>query len=128
MYYLTIFICIAIVNSIVTLIRAFIFAYGGVKAAIVLHDRLLNSVMQTALLFFDLTAFGIIINRFSSDVFNVDDALPFTLNIFLAQLSGLMASLIVTVYGMPWIFILVVPLIIPYYLIQVRTVIRFSYL
>ncbi|KAI2795848.1 Multidrug resistance-associated protein 7 [Blomia tropicalis] len=118
MYYLTIFICIAIVNSIVTLIRAFIFAYGGVKAAIVLHDRLLNSVMQTALLFFDLTAFGIIINRFSSDVFNVDDALPFTLNIFLAQLSGLMASLIVTVYGMPWIFILVVPLIIPYYLIQ----------
>lgn len=117
--YLYIFICIAIFNSLVTLVRAFIFAYGGVKAAITLHDRLLTSIVKTSLLFFDLTAFGIIINRFSSDVFNVDDALPFTINIFLAQLSGLAASLVVTVWGLPWIFFLIVPLIIPYYLIQV---------
>ena len=92
------------------------------KAAIVLHDRLLTSVLKTSLLFFDLTAFGIIINRFSSDVFNVDDALPFTLNIFLAQISGLVASLVVTIYGMPWIAFLVFPLVIPYYFIQVCSI------
>lgn len=119
MTYLYIFIGIAILNSIFTLVRAFIFAYGGVQAAVALHDRLLSAVLKTSLLFFDLTAFGIIINRFSSDIFNVDDALPFTLNIFLAQLSGLAASLAVTVYGLPWILLIVLPLVIPYYFIQV---------
>ncbi|CAG2120050.1 unnamed protein product, partial [Medioppia subpectinata] len=49
-------------------------------------------------LFFDLTAFGRIINRFSSDVFNVDDGLPFTLNIFLSQMYSLLASLLITRY------------------------------
>lgn len=121
MTYLYIYIGIAILNSVFTLIRAFIFAYGGVKAAVALHDRLLTAVLKTSLLFFDLTAFGIIINRFSSDIFNVDDALPFTLNIFLAQLSGLAASLVVTIYGLPWILLIVLPLVVPYYFIQVRT-------
>lgn len=118
MTYLYIFIGIAILNSVFTLIRAFIFAYGGIKAAVVLHNRLLTTVLKTSLLFFDLTAFGIIINRFSSDIFQTDDALPFTLNIFLAQVSGLAASLVVTIYGLPWILIIVLPLIIPYYFIQ----------
>lgn len=117
--YLYIFIAIAFVNSLITLVRAFIFAYGGVCAAVTVHDRLLNTVMKTSLAFFELTSFGIIINRFSSDTFNVDDALPFTLNIFLAQLSGLIASLVVTIFGMPWIFFVIVPLIIPYFYIQV---------
>lgn len=122
LHYLYIFIAIAFVNSLITLVRAFIFAYGGVCAAVTLHDQLLKSIFHTTLTFFDLTSFGIIINRFSSDTFNVDDALPFTLNIFLAQLSGLIASLVVTIFGLPWIFIIIIPLALPYFYIQVRVV------
>src|SRR5699024_2251176 len=40
-------------------------------------------------------------------------------NIFFAQLSGLIAGLVVTTYGLPWIILVVLPLTIPYYLIQV---------
>lgn len=43
-YYLSIYIGIAVFNSIISLIRAIAFAYGGVKAAKFIHDRLLNSV------------------------------------------------------------------------------------
>lgn len=118
MFYLFIFIAIGIGNSIITLIRAFLFAYGGVQAAINVHDQLLESLFQTSTLLFDLVSFGILINRFSSDMFNVDDALPFTLNIFLAQLSSLLIGLFVTIYGMPWISIVFIVLTIPYYMIQ----------
>lgn len=117
--YLYVFISIGIVNSIITLIRAFLFAYGGIKAAIKIHKILLNSLFKSSLLFFDIISFGIIINRFSSDLFNVDDALPFTLNIFLAQLSSLIFSLIITTYGMPWILVIFALLFIIYYFIQV---------
>lgn len=117
--YLYVFISIGIVNSIITLIRAFLFAYGGIKAAIKIHQILLNSLFKSSLLFFDLISFGIIINRLSSDLFNVDDALPFTLNIFLAQLSSLLFSLLITSYGMPWILIIFTLLFIIYYFIQV---------
>lgn len=117
--YLVVFICIAGINSVLTLIRSFIFAYGGVVAALRLHTKLLTKVLRAPVLFFDLTAFGRIINRFSSDVFNLDDALPFNLNIFLAQLYSLMASVFITVYGLPWIALVIIPLSIPYYYIQV---------
>lgn len=43
-FYLAIYISIAIFNSAISLVRAFIFAYGGIKAAKFIHDRLLNSV------------------------------------------------------------------------------------
>lgn len=44
-FYLAIYISIAIFNSIIALIRAFTFAYAGIKAAKSIHTRLLNSVI-----------------------------------------------------------------------------------
>lgn len=117
--YLIVFGVIAGINSVLTLIRSFVFAYGGVVAALKLHNQLLTKVFRAPVLFFDLTAFGRIINRFSTDVFNLDDGLPFTLNIFLAQLYSLLASVFITVYGLPWIAVVIIPLSIPYYFIQV---------
>ena len=117
--YLIVFGCIAAINSVLTLIRSFIFAYGGVVAALKLHTDLLLKVFRAPVVFFDTTAFGRIINRFSTDVFNLDDGLPFTLNIFLAQLYSLLASVFITVYGLPWIILVIIPLSIPYYFIQV---------
>lgn len=44
-YYLSIYIGIAIFNSLIALVRAFAFAYAGIRAAKFLHNRLLNSVI-----------------------------------------------------------------------------------
>ena len=48
---------------------------------------------------------GRIVNRFSSDLYTVDDSLPFILNIFLAQVVGVIGPIVVTVYAVPWIII-----------------------
>lgn len=48
-YYLAIYIGIAVFNSIISLVRAFSFAYAGIRAAKLIHDRLLNSVLFVSL-------------------------------------------------------------------------------
>lgn len=48
-YYLGIYSGLALTNSLLTLIRAFIFAYAGIKAAKYIHKKLLNSVFYVSL-------------------------------------------------------------------------------
>ncbi|XP_053672965.1 ATP-binding cassette sub-family C member 10 [Anopheles nili] len=114
-YYLGVYTGLAIGNSLLTLVRAFIFAFAGLKAAKYIHDRLLNSVLYTKLQFFDVVPLGRILNRFSSDVYAVDDTLPFIMNILLAQFFGLLGALLISLYAMPWLGLLIIPLV-PIYL------------
>ena len=44
-YYLGVFASLALTNSAMTLARAFLFAYAGLKAAKCIHDKLLNRVL-----------------------------------------------------------------------------------
>ncbi|XP_012285682.1 multidrug resistance-associated protein 7 [Orussus abietinus] len=117
-YYLTIYGILAILNSVFTLIRAFIFAYGGIQAAISMHKQLLKTIIRAKVQFFDVQPLGRLLNRFSSDTYTVDDSLPFISNILLAQVFGLIGTIIVTVYGLPWIFLILVPLVPIYHWIQ----------
>ncbi|KAH8258579.1 hypothetical protein KR038_011973, partial [Drosophila bunnanda] len=114
-FYLSIFTAIAVTNSLVTLARAFLFAYAGIKAAIFMHENLLKKVMFAKFNFFDITSVGRILNRFSSDTNTVDDSLPFILNILLAQLAGLVGALCVSLYAMPWLGLVIIPMV-PIYL------------
>lgn len=92
--YLGVYAGLATVNSIVTLVRSFLFAYAGIRAAKCIHNRMLNNVMYARFQFFDITPLGRILNRFSSDTYTIDDSLPFILNILIAQLAGLIGKLL----------------------------------
>lgn len=46
-----------------TLIRAFSFAYGGLRAAVMMHDRLIVKIVRAPVSFFDETPGGRILNR-----------------------------------------------------------------
>lgn len=108
-------------NSVLTLVRAFSFAFGGLRAAVRVHDSLLSNLVNSTVLFFDRTPRGRIINRFdlilvslqisiglisshtffcrlSSDLYTIDDSLPFILNILLANFVGLLGVAIVLSY------------------------------
>ncbi|KAJ8985379.1 hypothetical protein NQ317_007535 [Molorchus minor] len=116
--YLKIYVEFACLNTIFTLFRAFLFAYGGVKAATKFHRLLLKSILKAKTTFFDITPTGRILNRFSSDTYTVDDSLPFILNILLAQFFSLLGSLMITIYGLPWICLILIPLIPVYHWLQ----------
>ncbi|CAG5133932.1 unnamed protein product [Candidula unifasciata] len=117
-FYLGIYGSLAGVNSIFTLARSFLFAYGGICAATVVHKRLLSAVLKAPLSFFETTPLGRIVNRFSSDLYAVDDSLPFTLNILLAQAYGMLGTLVITCYGLPWFAICLIPMGAVYFKIQ----------
>lgn len=117
-YWLGIYTGLAVTNSVLTLARAFIFAYAGIKSAKFIHDKLLTKVLYTRFSFFDITSAGRILNRFSSDTYTIDDTLPFILNILLAQVFGLLGALLVSLYAMPWLGLIIIPMIPIYFNIQ----------
>ena len=108
-----------------SLARAFLFAYGGICAAKNVHKRLFGVVMEAKTSFFDATPIGRILNRFSSDLYTVDDSLPFILNIFLARLFAVVGVLVICVYSVPWIVLLLVPLGFVYHDVQGRSLLGF---
>ncbi|XP_071595336.1 ATP-binding cassette sub-family C member 10 isoform X1 [Heliangelus exortis] len=117
-FYLVVYGSIAGANSLLTLLRAFLFAYGALRAATVIHSRLLQRALKATVTFFDTTPTGRILNRFSSDLYCVDDTLPFMLNIFLANVYGLLGMLVIIIYGLPWIGLVLLPLSALYFSIQ----------
>ncbi|XP_068088685.1 ATP-binding cassette sub-family C member 10 isoform X2 [Hyperolius riggenbachi] len=117
-FYLTVYGGIAAANSVFTALRALLFAFGAVRAATVIHTRLLQRMLRATVSFFDSTPVGRIINRFSSDLYCVDDTLPYLLNIFLANVFGLLGMLVMISYGLPWILPVLLPLAVLYYYIQ----------
>lgn len=118
-FYLTILVGIAAANTLFTVIRAFSFAKGGLVAAEKLHQRLLTSVLQLPVSFFDATPSGRILNRFSSDTSTADDSLPFIANIFLAQMFGLAGITIILCITEPLLLVAMLPMAILFRWLQI---------
>ncbi|KAM6939603.1 ATP-binding cassette sub-family C member 10 [Xenentodon cancila] len=117
-FYLTVYGSIASANTIFTALRAFLFAYGVICAASAIHNRLLDRVLKATTTFFDTTPLGRILNRFSSDLYTIDDSLPFILNILLANIFSLLGMLVVMSYGLPWVLVPLLPLTLLYHRTQ----------
>jgi ATP-binding cassette subfamily C (CFTR/MRP) protein 10 len=57
-YYLEIYGYISSAAVVITVVRSFLFAYAGLKAAERLHDWLLTRIVETHVSFFDSTPIG----------------------------------------------------------------------
>ncbi|EQC32351.1 hypothetical protein SDRG_10098 [Saprolegnia diclina VS20] len=85
-----------------------------------LHQRLFTKVLSAPVnTFFDLTPVGRILNRFSSDLDQVDSQLPFFGILFLQFLFQILAVAVVCAATSPFILILYLPLFYLFYKIQV---------
>ncbi|XP_068177281.1 ATP-binding cassette sub-family C member 10 isoform X2 [Antennarius striatus] len=117
-FYLMVYSSVAAANTVFTALRAFLFAYGVICAASVIHNRLLDRVLKATGTFFDTTPMGRILNRFSSDLYTIDDSLPFILNILLATVFSLAGMLVVISYSLPWVLVPLLPLALFYHRTQ----------
>ncbi|XP_058004711.1 ABC transporter C family member 13 isoform X3 [Hevea brasiliensis] len=108
-FYLVVLCIFCIVNSSLTLVRAFSFAFGGLHAAVQVHNTLLNKIIDAPVQFFDQTPAGRILNRFSSDLYTIDDSLPFILNSLLAHFVGLLGIAVVLSYVQVVFLLLLLP-------------------
>uniref|UniRef100_A0A0E0HPZ4 ABC transporter C family member 13 n=1 Tax=Oryza nivara TaxID=4536 RepID=A0A0E0HPZ4_ORYNI len=125
-FYLTILAAFGALNSFFTLGRAFSFAYGGLCAAIQIHADLLNNLIGAPVSFFDQNPSGRILNRLSSDLYAIDDSLPFILNIFVANFFSLLGTLVVISYSQVSFLLILVPLWLIYRNVQVGLALSYA--
>lgn len=114
-FYLGIYLMLSIALGIFTFFRSYRLAMFVVKAAEVLHNDLLRSILRAPMSFFDTTPLGRIVSRFSKDIYSVDlelgEAIEFVLFCTLTVFISILSIVVVT----PWFGIVVLPLAFIYF-------------
>ncbi|NWU91498.1 MRP3 protein, partial [Upupa epops] len=105
-------------QGLMVLICSFTLAVGGIKAARTLHAALLENKFHTPQSFYDTTPTGRIINRFSKDIYVIDEVIPPTIMMFLGTFFTSLSTMIVIIGSTPLFAVIIVPLAILYFFVQ----------
>ncbi|XP_020774879.1 ATP-binding cassette sub-family C member 3 isoform X3 [Boleophthalmus pectinirostris] len=109
---------LGIAQGILVMISSLTLYMGNIGAARRLHLNLVNNKLRTPQSFFDTTPIGRIINRFSKDVYVIDEALPATVLMFLGTFFVSLSTMIVIVSSTPFFALVIVPLTFIYVFVQ----------
>ena len=105
-YYLGIYAGIGFLSLGLTTLRLVTLFTGSLKASRRIHTQLLDRILEAKVRFFDTTPVGRIVNRFSSDLESIDQAVA-------PSLSFLLFSIIATVYVVILVSIITPAFIVP---------------
>eukprot|EP00123_Amoebidium_parasiticum_P018424 comp24199_c0_seq1/m.44437 comp24199_c0_seq1/g.44437 ORF comp24199_c0_seq1/g.44437 comp24199_c0_seq1/m.44437 type:complete len:1466 (-) comp24199_c0_seq1:528-4925(-) len=117
-YYLGVYCALGVAYAVASLLVNFILTYGGIRASRRLHNDMLQRVMRAPMSFFDTTPLGRIVNRFSKDMYTIDQAIPESLRSWLSCLVPVFGSLVVIGLSTPLFLVTVGPLLVLYMIIQ----------
>ena len=106
-------------QSILVLFSSFSLALGGILASRVIHRRLLVNILRLPMSFFDTTPSGRILNRFSKDIYTVDELLPRSVNFFMSMSFTVISTIFVISFATPLFMVVILPLAVIYLLVQV---------
>ncbi|XP_060577708.1 ATP-binding cassette sub-family C member 5-like [Ruditapes philippinarum] len=109
-FYTTIYGCSVAVIIVMTTLRAFVFMKVTLRASSNMHNDIFKKVMGSPMTFFDTTPVGRIINRFSSDLDEIDVRLPGTSEMFLQNSLLILFAIGIIASIIPWFLIALVPL------------------
>uniref|UniRef100_A0A673W8Z6 Canalicular multispecific organic anion transporter 2-like n=1 Tax=Salmo trutta TaxID=8032 RepID=A0A673W8Z6_SALTR len=109
---------LGITQGILVMVSSFTLAMGNIGAARKLHYALLDNKFHTPQSFFDTTPIGRVINRFSKDIYVIDEALPSTVLMFLGTFFSSLSTMIVIVASTPIFAVVIAPLTFIYVFVQ----------
>nr|XP_005494837.2 canalicular multispecific organic anion transporter 2 isoform X1 [Zonotrichia albicollis] len=109
---------LGLLQGLIVLISTFTLAMGGINAARTLHAALLENKFHTPQSFYDTTPTGRIINRFSKDIYIIDEVIPHTIIMFLGTFFTSLSTMIVIIASTPLFAVVIVPLAILYFFVQ----------
>ncbi|KAF9079138.1 Multidrug resistance-associated protein 1, partial [Mortierella sp. AD031] len=89
-----------------------------VRAADRLHAMLLNNILRMPMSFFDTTPIGRILNRFSSDIFSIDEMICWTFYDMFLFGTSVIGSLVVIATTTPVFLAIVPPVFVTYVLVM----------
>lgn len=97
----------------------FLYSINVIRSARIMHDRMFNAVMRSPMLFFETTPLGTILNRFSRDVYVIDEVLARVFGSFFRTLAGIVSMIAVISYQAPAFLIVLGPLLYLYRTVQI---------
>ncbi|XP_059720647.1 ATP-binding cassette sub-family C member 3 isoform X1 [Haemorhous mexicanus] len=109
---------LGLLQGLIVLICSFTLAMGGINAARILHAALLENKFRTPQSFYDTTPTGRIINRFSKDIYIIDEVIPPTILMFLGTFFTSLSTMIVIIASTPLFAVVIVPLAVLYFFVQ----------
>ncbi|KAI0840539.1 P-loop containing nucleoside triphosphate hydrolase protein [Hypoxylon sp. FL0890] len=117
--YLGIYFAFGVGSSALTVVQTLIlWIFCSIEASRKLHERMATAIFRAPMSFFDTTPAGRILNRFSSDVYRLDEVLARTFNMLFVNLARSGFTLIVISVGTPAFVALIIPLSAVYYWVQ----------
>lgn len=92
--------------------------FCSINSSRILHENMANAVFRAPMTFFETTPMGRILNRFSNDVYKIDEVLPRTFSMFFRNAVQVCFVLGVICASTPIFTVLILPLVVVYYAIQ----------
>ncbi|XP_051770128.1 ATP-binding cassette sub-family C member 3 isoform X2 [Ctenopharyngodon idella] len=109
---------LGISQGILVMFSSFTLALGKIQGSRKLHQALLDNKFHTPQSFFDTTPIGRIINRFSKDIYVIDEVLPSTVLMFLGTFFASVSTMIVIICSTPIFALVIGPLALIYFFVQ----------
>jgi len=116
--YLGVYAGISLGSLVAVVGQGILTARATVRAARVLHDGLLRTMLRVPLSFFDTTPLGRVLNRFGNDVNTVDETLGETLSSLLYCLFSVLGTVVLIAVSTPWFLAAAAPLAVWYIFVQ----------
>ncbi|XP_067225109.1 ATP-binding cassette sub-family C member 3 isoform X2 [Chanodichthys erythropterus] len=109
---------LGISQGVLVMFSSFTLALGKIQGSRKLHQALLDNKFHTPQSFFDTTPIGRIINRFSKDIYVIDEVLPSTVLMFLGTFFASVSTMIVIICSTPIFALVIGPLALIYFFVQ----------
>ncbi|KAL1953834.1 hypothetical protein VTO42DRAFT_2129 [Malbranchea cinnamomea] len=117
--YIGIYFAFGIGSSVLVILQTLIlWIFCSIEASRKLHERMAFAIFRSPMSFFETTPSGRILNRFSSDIYRVDEVLARTFNMLFVNTARCVFTLIVIAISTPLFLIFVVPLALVYFSYQ----------
>lgn len=112
--FLLIYVAINCVSIMALLCRVIVIILCALRASKKLFSEMLDSILRAPMSFFDTTPIGRIVNRFSKDIYTLDEELGANLRSYLSTLSSTMTTIITISVVSPLFLIFLAPMVIFY--------------
>lgn len=106
--YLSIYFALGIGYSLCSLVQTcFMWIYCTIRGSTKMHNGMAQSVLRAPMSFFETTPIGRILNRFSNDIYKIDEILGRVFGMFFSNATKVMFTIIVICFS-TWQFIFIV--------------------
>ncbi|GAA5903406.1 hypothetical protein JCM6882_006539 [Rhodosporidiobolus microsporus] len=95
-----------------------LYSFCVIRSARYMHDSMFHAVMRSPMLFFETTPLGTILNRFSRDVYVIDEVLARVFGGFARTLASVFGMMAVIAVSAPSFLLVLVPLLFIYKRVQ----------